>query len=174
MPEMDGLELCKRISALNSHTGIIFLTALTQEMDKVKGLLSGADDYITKPFSPSELMARVESVMRRVSQNYRPPEQSFLVSGEFRLDLRNRTLRRGEDRVELTNIELQLMEYFLSHKDIVLTRKQILDSIWGEEGENEIKIIDVNIRRLRVKIENNPSNPRHIITIWGLGYKWVE
>ncbi len=174
MPEIDGLELCRRIREKNNHTGIIFLTALTQEMDKVKGLLSGADDYITKPFSPSELMARVESVMRRVARHNKGQEPSVLVSGEFRLDTRSRTLRKGNSRVDLTNIELQLMEYFLSHKDVVLSRKEILRTIWGNEGVNELKIVDVNIRRLRIKIEDDPSNPKRIATIWGLGYKWVE
>ncbi|MDR3313195.1 MAG: response regulator transcription factor [Oscillospiraceae bacterium] len=181
MPEMDGLELCRRIREKSSHTGIIFLTALTQEMDKVKGLLSGADDYITKPFSPSELMARVESVMRRVAQhNYKntgtgaDAEPSILASGDFRLDPRNRTLRRGSERIELTNIELQMMEYFLSNKDRILSRKDILLTIWGNDGVNELKIVDVNIRRLRIKIEADPSNPKRIVTIWGLGYKWVD
>ena len=174
MPGMDGLELCRRIRERGSNTGIIFLTALTQEMDKVKGLLSGADDYITKPFSPSELMARVESVMRRIAHHTKGQEPSVLVSGEFRLDPRSRTLRKGSSRVDLTNIELQLMEFFLGHKDMVLSRGEILRSIWGNDGVNELKIVDVNVRRLRIKVEDDPSNPKRIVTIWGLGYKWVE
>ena len=174
MPEMDGLELGRRIRAQSARTGIIFLTARAQEMDKVKGLLSGADDYITKPFSPSELMARVESVMRRVSLPGGPAAGSVLVSGEFKLDPRSRSLRRGDERIELTNIELQMMELFLQNKNQTLSRREILASIWGEEGVNDLKIVDVNIRRLRMKIEESASNPRHIVTVWGVGYKWAD
>ena len=174
MPELDGLELARRIRQRSARVGIIFLTARAQEMDKVKGLLSGADDYITKPFSPSELMARVESVLRRVTQSNKPPEQSVLASGVFRLDPRGRSLRRGNERIELTNIELQMMEYSLANKNRTLSRRDILTSIWGEEGVNDLKIVDVNIRRLRMKIEENASNPKHIVTVWGVGYKWAE
>jgi len=175
MPEMDGLALAKRIRGRSARTGIIFLTALSQEMDKVKGLLSGADDYITKPFSPSELMARVESVLRRVAHSSPSPvQQAALVSGDFRLDPRGRSLRRGAERIELTNIELQMMEYFLQNKNRTLSRKDILASIWGEEGGGDLKIVDVNVRRLRMKIEENASTPRHIVTVWGVGYKWAE
>ena len=174
MPEMDGLELARRIRERNKRTGIIFLTARSQEMDKVKGLLSGADDYITKPFSPSELMARVESVLRRVAHADKPVASSLLVSGEFTLDLRGRSLRRGAERIELTNIELQMMELFMQNKGRTLSRREILSAIWGEEGVNDLKIVDVNIRRLRMKIEQNPSNPKLIATVWGVGYKWTE
>ena len=174
MPELDGLELARRIRQRSDRVGVIFLTARAQEMDKVKGLLSGADDYITKPFSPSELMARVESVLRRVAQSGKPPEQGALVSGAFRLDPRGRSLRRGNERIELTNIELQMMEYFLANKNRTLSRRDILASIWGEEGVNDLKIVDVNIRRLRMKIEENASNPKRIVTVWGVGYKWNE
>ncbi|MDR2753354.1 MAG: response regulator transcription factor [Oscillospiraceae bacterium] len=174
MPEMDGLELARLIRERNNRTGIIFLTARAQEMDKVKGLLSGADDYITKPFSPSELMARVESVLRRVAMVGKRVEVSILTSGEFRLDPRNRSLRKGDERIDLTNIELQLMEFFLRNKNRTLSRKDILTGIWGDDGMNDLKIVDVNIRRLRMKIENNPSNPKHITTVWGTGYKWSD
>jgi len=174
MPEMDGLELARRIRERSARTGIIFLTARAQEMDKVKGLLSGADDYITKPFSPSELMARVESVLRRVGHSAKPGEQAVLVSGVFRLDSRGRSLRKGTERIDLTNIELQMMELFLQNRNRTLSRKEILTTIWGDEGINDLKIVDVNIRRLRMKIEDNPSNPKLIATVWGVGYKWVE
>jgi len=174
MPEMDGLELARRIRERNTRTGIIFLTARAQEMDKVKGLLSGADDYITKPFSPSELMARVESVLRRVARAGGAAEQNVLTSGDFRLDARGRSLRRGSERIELTNIELQMMELFLQNKGRTLSRKEILTTIWGDEGVNDLKIVDVNIRRLRMKIEDSPSTPRRIVTVWGVGYKWNQ
>jgi len=174
MPELDGLELARRIRQRNKRMGIIFLTARAQEMDKVKGLLSGADDYITKPFSPSELMARIESVLRRVAHAAAPPDQTILTSGDFRLDLRGRSLRRGDERIELTNIELQMMELFLQNKGQTLGRRQILVAIWGQEGVNDLKIVDVNIRRLRMKIESNPSTPKRIVTVWGVGYKWTD
>ena len=174
MPEMDGLELARRIRERSSRTGIIFLTARAQESDKVKGLLCGGDDYITKPFSPSELMARVESVLRRVSLSDIKGEHGTLVSGMFQLDMRSRTLRRGDDRIDLTNVELQMMEYFLLNKNRTLTRRDILHSVWGGEGVNDLKIVDVNIRRLRMKVESDPSAPAHIATVWGVGYKWTE
>ena len=172
MPEMDGLELARRIRERNTRTGIIFLTARAQEMDKVKGLLSGADDYITKPFSPSELMARVESVLRRVARAGGAAEQNVLTSGDFRLDARGRSLRRGSERIELTNIELQMMELFLQNKGRTLSRKEILTTIWGDEGVNDLKIVDVNIRRLRLKLEEDAAVPSYIATVWGYGYKW--
>jgi DNA-binding response OmpR family regulator len=174
MPNMDGLELCRRIREQNNRIGVIFLTARAQEMDKVKGLYNGADDYVTKPFSPSELMARIESVVRRVAQNGKSAEPSVHVSGAFRLDPRSRSLRKGHERIELTNIELQLMEYFLVNRNKTLHRQEILHRIWGEDGFNDLKIVDVNVRRLRMKVEDDPSSPKHIVTIWGLGYKWVE
>jgi len=174
MPEMDGLELARRIRARSSRTGIIFLSARAQETDKVTGLHSGADDYITKPFSPSELVARVESVLRRVSFSDARGEQGTLVSGMFQLDMRSRVLRKGNQRIDLTNVELQLMEYFLTNKNRTLSRRDILNSVWGEEGVNDLKIVDVNIRRLRMKVEDDASSPLHIATVWGVGYKWTE
>jgi len=174
MPEMDGLELARRIRERSNSTGIIFLTARAQEMDKVKGLLSGADDYITKPFSPSELMARVESVLRRVALSDTKGEHGVLISGKFQLDMRSRVLCRGSERIDLTNVELQMMEYFLLNKNRILSRRDILHSVWGEDGVNDLKIVDVNIRRLRMKVESDPSSPVHIATVWGVGYKWTE
>ena len=174
MPGMDGLELARRIRERSARMGIIFLTARAQEIDKVKGLLSGADDYITKPYSTSELMARVESVLRRVARPEKAEAQAVLVSGEFRLDSRGRSLRKGAQRIDLTNIELQMMELFLNNRNRTLSRKEILTAIWGDEGVNDLKIVDVNIRRLRMKIEESPSTPRRIVTVWGVGYKWTE
>jgi DNA-binding response OmpR family regulator len=174
LPEMDGFELCQAILAKNSKIGIIFLTAKTNEMDKVKGLLTGADDYITKPFSPSELMARVEAVMRRVRRSDNTNSDSPLHSGDFSLNLRSRTLYIKNERIYLTNIELQLMEYFLQNRNKTLTRHDILQNVWGDDDSGDLKIVDVNVRRLRLKIEENPSSPKNIITMWGVGYKWLE
>ena len=179
MPPPDGLEVCKRLRALSGNLGIIMLTAKTQEMDKVAGLMMGADDYIAKPFSPSELVARVDAVYRRVAMHTPEGQQqlsdgTMLYSGCFTLNLRSRTLQKNGRLVDLTQIEFQIMEYMLSHRGQALTRTAILNDIWGEEYAGEEKIVDVNIRRLRMKIEDEPSSPRYLATIWGVGYKWIE
>lgn len=175
MPEMDGLELCKKLREKSREIGIIMLSARTQEMDKVTGLLVGADDYVTKPFSPSELMARVDAVYRRVEMNqsaadHQTPE---IALGEFTLNLRNRTLTKLGHLIDLTQVEFQIMECFFQSPGAALSRTEILNRVWGDSYFGEEKIVDVNIRRLRMKVEDVPSDPRHLITIWGLGYKWV-
>ena len=174
MPGMDGISVCRELRRRNSNLGIIMLTAKSQEMDKVNGLMNGADDYITKPFSPGELMARVDALHRRVALSD-SKEKSFreeLSSGSFVLNLRNRTLSKNGELVELTQVEFQIMEYFFSNPRTALSRDDILKHVWGEGFFGEEKIVDVNIRRLRMKIEEKPSSPRHIVTVWGLGYKW--
>ncbi|MCQ2461383.1 MAG: response regulator transcription factor [Clostridia bacterium] len=175
MPEMDGFEVCKRLREKSSSLGIIMLTAKTEEMDKVTGLLVGADDYVTKPFSPAELMARVDSVHRRVVMNAggNATAPSVIELGEFVLDIRARTLTKNGELVDLTQVEFQIMEYFFKNPAAALSRTDILKEVWGESYYGEEKIVDVNIRRLRIKIEETPSNPRHLTTVWGLGYKWV-
>lgn len=175
MPEMDGIEVCKRLREKSSSLGIIMLTAKTEEMDKVTGLLVGADDYVTKPFSPAELMARVDSVHRRVVMNAggAGAAPSVIELGEFILDIRARTLTKNGELVDLTQVEFQIMEYFFKNPAAALSRTDILKEVWGESYYGEEKIVDVNIRRLRIKIEETPSNPRHLTTVWGLGYKWV-
>ena len=175
MPEMDGLELCKKLRERSQQLGIIMLSARTQEMDKVTGLLVGADDYITKPLSPSELMARVNSVYRRVDMNRDTvgSSRSEIQLGDFTLNLRNRTLLKGDVPIELTQVEFQIMECFFKNPNAALSRTEILNKVWGSSYFGEEKIVDVNIRRLRVKLEENPSDPKHLITIWGMGYKWI-
>lgn len=174
MPGMDGITVCRELRKRTGALGIIMLTAKAQEMDKISGLMNGADDYITKPFSPSELMARVDALYRRVSL-CDVSEQTYceeLKSGDFALNLRNRTLSKKNELVELTQVEFQIMEYFFSNSGTALSRSDILKHVWGEEYFGEEKIVDVNIRRLRMKIEEQPSSPKHIVTIWGFGYKW--
>lgn len=171
----DGLAVCKELRRRNSSIGIILLTAKTQEIDKVSGLMMGADDYVTKPFSPSELVARVDAVYRRVAlaaQNRETSLRDELQSGEFTLNLRNRSLHKGEKPIELTQVEFQIMEYFFSNPGIALPRGDILKHVWGPSYVGEEKIVDVNIRRLRMKVEDQPSAPAHIVTVWGLGYRW--
>lgn len=171
----DGLAVCKEFRQKSGSIGIILLTARTQEMDKVSGLMMGADDYVTKPFSPSELVARVDAVYRRVALEQMRNENNFkeeIRSGEFALNLRSRTLLKKGIPVELTQVEFQIMEYFFSNPGTALDRTDILKHVWGEAYFGEEKIVDVNIRRLRMKVEDEPSNPKHIVTVWGLGYKW--
>lgn len=177
MPVMDGLTLCKELRKRSSLLGIIMLTARTQEMDKVTGLLVGADDYVTKPFSPSELMARVDAIYRRIAMNNaearKEKSSDEIILGEFILNLRNHTLTKNGKYIELTQVEFQMMEYFFSNPDAALDRTDILNKVWGNAYFGEEKIVDVNVRRLRMKVEDNPSAPKHLVTVWGLGYKWI-
>lgn len=175
MPGMDGLTLCKELRARSQSIGIIMLTARAQEIDKVSGLMLGADDYITKPFSPSELLARVDSLYRRVDVG-RTSEKKVtadeIVLGDFKLNTRRRTLSKNNKNIELTQVEFQIIEYFFTNPDVALDRTDILNRVWGDAFFGEEKIVDVNIRRLRIKIEDDPSAPRHLLTVWGMGYKW--
>ena len=168
LPDIDGFEVCRRIRASGSKMGIIMLTALGQEMDKVTGLMNGADDYVTKPFSPAELIARVDALCRRMGAS----EEPELVSGPFLLNPRNRTLDKNGERVKLTQTEFSIMKLFMSNPGKALSREDILENVWGADYKGELKIVDVNIRRLRIKIEDNPTAPEYITTIWGYGYKW--
>ena len=172
MPGIDGFTVCKKIREKNSRVGIIMLSAKTQEMDKVNGLMLGADDYVTKPFSPSELAARVDAICRRISAGNDAPSD-ILKSGPFTLSLLSRTLTKNGKIIDLKQVEFQLMELFMSNSETALERKQILVRIWGESYNGDDKIVDVNIRRLRMKIEDEPSNPAHLQTVWGYGYKWM-
>ncbi|MBE6787873.1 MAG: response regulator transcription factor [Ruminococcaceae bacterium] len=175
MPGMDGFTLCKELRKRSETLGIIMLTARTQEMDKISGLMIGADDYITKPFSPTELLARVDSLYRRVEM-YAPKQVETVLDeitlGDFTLNLRKRTLLKKDKNIELTQVEFQMVEYFFTNPDVALDRTDILNKVWGSNYFGEEKIVDVNIRRLRMKVEDNPSNPERLVTVWGMGYKW--
>ena len=175
LPGMDGFAVCRALREKSDTMGIIMLTARTQEMEKVGGLMMGADDYVTKPFSPSELVARVDALYRRVSalrDRATPNLIEEMQSGEFTLNLRTRTLKKRGEPLELTQVEFQILEYFFTNEGKALSRSDILTHVWGTEYFGEEKIVDVNIRRLRMKVEDDPSNPRHILTVWGMGYKW--
>ncbi len=178
MPEVDGLEVCKFLRQQSSTIGIIMLTAKSQEIDKVTGLLVGADDYVIKPFSPSELMARIDAIYRRVSinkelQNQKKGASEEIASGDFTLNMRTRSLYKDGEPIELTQVEFQIMEYFISNPDFALSRLDILQHVWGDDYYGDEKVVDVNIRRLRMKIEDDPSAPEHLTTVWGMGYKWI-
>ena len=175
MPGMDGFTLCKELRQRSATLGIIMLTARTQEMDKISGLMIGADDYITKPFSPTELLARVASLYRRVEMQApksAPAPNDEIVLGEFTLNLRRRTLLKNGQNIELTQVEFQMIEYFFNNPDVALDRTDILSKVWGTNYFGEEKIVDVNVRRLRMKVEDDPSQPQRLITVWGMGYKW--
>ncbi len=171
LPDFDGFEVCRRIRAMDTKIGIIMLTARTQEMDKVTGLMTGADDYVTKPFSPAELTARVDALFRRAGGDIMPTTGE-LSQDPFLLNTRNRTLDKNGVRVKLTQVEYGIMKLFMENPAKALSREEILDAVWGADYVGELKIVDVNIRRLRIKIEDNPTNPTFISTVWGFGYKW--
>ena len=172
LPGIDGFEVCRRIRATNSRIGIIMLTARSQEMDKVTGLMTGADDYVTKPFSPAELTARVDALIRRSGGEEPPQATGELSQPPFLLNTRNRTLEKNGQRIKLTQVEYSIMRVFMENPGKALSREEILDMVWGRDYFGELKIVDVNIRRLRLKIEDNVQNPAYITTVWGYGYKW--
>ena len=171
LPDIDGFEVCRRIRATNKRMGIIMLTARTQEMDKVTGLMTGADDYVTKPFSPAELTARLDALVRRVRGDSVSVSE-LLSHGPFILNTRNRTLEKYGQRIRLTQVEYSIVKLFMQNPGRALSREEILATVWGREYEGDLKIVDVNIRRLRIKLEDNPNNPSYITTVWGFGYKW--
>ena len=171
VPGIDGFEVCRRIRATSKKMGIIMLTARTQEMDKITGLMTGADDYVTKPFSPAELTARVDALFRRAGGED-PVQTGEIRQDPFLLNTRNRTLEKNGPRIKLTQVEYSIMRVFMENPGKALSREEILDRVWGRDYFGELKIVDVNIRRLRLKIEDNVQNPVYITTVWGYGYKW--
>ena len=172
LPDIDGFEVCRRIRATGSKMGIIMLTDKSQEIDKVTGLMTGADDYVTKPFSPAELTARVDALIRRLSVDEEEKNSVEIVSGPFVLNVRNRTLEKNGHRLKLTQIEYLLMKLFMENPGKAMSREDILSAVWGSEFGGELKTVDVNIRRLRIKIESDPTEPEYLTTVWGYGYKW--
>ena len=173
LPGIDGYEVCKFLKKNYPEMGIIMLTARAQDVDKIEGLENGADHYIVKPFNPLELIAIVKSLLRRmhIGDNIRGRE---LVSGEFKLDLNSKALYKNGEEIELTPKEYLLIKLFMENPSKAFTRDELLDMVWGYNYIGENKIIDVNIRRMRSKIEENPSKPKYIETVWGTGYRWRE
>ena len=171
LPGIDGFEVCRRIRAMDNKIGIIMLTARTQEMDKVTGLMTGADDYVTKPFSPAELTARVDALYRRAGgETLRDKDE--ISQPPFLLNTRNRTLEKNGQRIKLTQVEYSIVKLFMENPGKALSREEILEAVWGKDYIGELKIVDVNIRRLRIKLEDDPQNPTYVTTVWGYGYKW--
>ena len=177
LPGMDGLSLCETIWRDNADIGITIVSAKGQEQDKIRGLSIGADDYITKPFSVSELIARVEALVRRVrrsaSAEGRSAEPDQLISGPFVLDEKSRVLYKSGRPIDLTQVEFQIMELFFKNPGTALVRDKILEGVWGKGYYGDVKIVDVNIRRLRMKVEDESSTPQHTLPVWGYGNRWT-
>ncbi|WP_198265326.1 response regulator transcription factor [sulfur-oxidizing endosymbiont of Gigantopelta aegis] len=192
LPSMDGLDICKAIRATNSPVPIMMLTSKSTELDRVLGLELGADDYLTKPFSVLELVARVKALFRRASfretalnnlsnealteNNYSQavPSDNLLSVGELRINLRSRTVIARGDELRLTAKEFDLLTFFAQHAGQVFTRTQLLDKVWGYGHDGYEHTVNSHINRLRAKVENNPTKPDYILTAWGVGYKFVE
>lgn len=171
LPDMDGFEVCRRIRAVNKQMGIVMLTARVLEMDKITGLMTGADDYVTKPFSPAELTARIDALFRRIGGEA-ITEPECIVRGPFVLNTRSHVLEKRGEPVRLTQVEYAIVKLFMTNAGRALSREEILSHVWGRDYEGELKIVDVNIRRLRIKLEDDTANPTYLSTVWGFGYKW--
>lgn len=166
---ISGLDVAKRIRELDNNVGIIMLTAKSQDVDKILGLESGADDYMTKPFNPTELILRIKSLARRVETKDVP---DTLEDDVFKLDQNTRQFFKNGVYVELTPTEFAIMDLFMRNPHKAFSRDELLDLIWGRDFVGDSKIIDVNIRRIRSKIEDDASEPEYINTVWGLGYRY--
>ncbi|MBD0369235.1 MAG: response regulator transcription factor [Pyrinomonadaceae bacterium] len=171
LPKMCGLEVCKSLRTSGNQTPIIMLTARGQEIDKVVGLKTGADDYVTKPFSFLELMARVEAILRRSNRAEDAFEQAQF--GDVVLNFKNLEAHKSGHALDLSPREFKLLKYFLEHKGEVITRDQLLDAVWGYDGFPLTRTVDMHIAKLRHKIEDSPADPRYIITVHRAGYKFI-
>lgn len=172
LPGMPGTDVCRELRR-RSNVPVIMVTAKDAEVDKVVGLELGADDYVTKPFSPRELVARVRAVLRRGSDTAAADaEPTTLAGGPVRMDVERHVVTVGGDEVRLPLKEFELLEMFLRNTGRVLTRGQLIDRVWGADYVGDTKTLDVHVKRLRAKIEPDPSNPRHLVTVRGLGYKF--
>ncbi len=173
LPDGDGIEFSRELREQNADIGIIILTAKSRENDKISGLSAGADDYITKPFSTAELNARIDALNRRVELLQGKKNETIeLITGPFRLNIKSRNLYKNDQKIELTHVEYEMIKFFMMNEGRALSREDILDAVWGKDFFGELKIVDVNIRRLRMKLEDNPSEPKFMATVWGYGYKW--
>jgi DNA-binding response OmpR family regulator len=170
LPKLDGFYVCNKIREKDPFIGIIILTARSQEADKIAGFSKGADDYVVKPFSPRELVARVESLFRRVSMIRRNNNEIFMYP--FKVDFNSRKFFKEDKEIELTHIEFELLKLFINNPNKAFKRDEILNIIWGEDYIGSYKIVDVNISRLRQKIEDDPTCPKYIKSIRGYGYRW--
>jgi DNA-binding response OmpR family regulator len=175
LPKITGLDVCKTLRGDGNRVPIIMLTARGQEIDKVLGLKLGADDYVTKPFGFMELMARVEAVLRRCASSAEapPPQLETYRFGDVTLDFRAHEAWKGGKTIELSPREFQLLGFFIQHRGEVVTREKLLDTVWDYNAIPFTRTVDMHIAKLRKKIEDNPADPRHVITVHRLGYKFV-
>lgn len=172
LPGIDGFEVCKILREEYPNLGIIMLTAKSQDIDKIMGLEYGSDDYMTKPFNPTELVLRVKSLSRRMESNNEDKEDSKLEIGPFKIDKYSRKFYKDNMEMDVTPTEYSIVKLFMENPGKAFKRDEILNLIWGYDFVGDSKIVDVNIRRLRSKVENDPSKPVYIETVWGLGYRW--
>lgn len=172
LPKMDGLEVCQQVREF-STVPIIMLTAKGEDMDKIMGLEYGADDYLTKPFNILELKARIKAIMRRFNlpnQKTKEENEKFIESGDLQMDCDSRRIYLKDEEINLTAKEFDLLELFLSNPNKVFSRENLLNIVWGYDYPGDVRTVDVHVRRLREKIEPNPSDPKYIHTKWGVGY----
>ncbi|MGL5439964.1 MAG: response regulator transcription factor [Filifactoraceae bacterium] len=175
LPGIDGFEVLKYLREKSPDMGIIMLTARTSEVDKVEGLEYGADDYISKPFSPVELVARIKTLARRVvGTKETKSDEKVLYSGIFKVQINDRRFFKANREIEMTPKELEIMILFMKNKEKSMSRDVILNEIWGKNYFGDLKVVDVNMRRIRKKIEEDPANPKYLKTVWGYGYRWDE
>lgn len=172
LPGIDGFEVCKILRSKEREIGIIMLTAKNQDIDKIQGLEAGSDDYISKPFNPKELVLRIKSLERRLVLNHKNTHAKIIETSKFKLDRNSRKFYKDGQEIDLTPTEYSVIVLFLENQKQAISRDEILDNVWGEDFIGDSKIVDVNIRRLRSKIEDNSSKPDYIKTVWGIGYIW--
>ncbi|MGL5087282.1 MAG: response regulator transcription factor [Clostridium sp.] len=170
LPGIDGFQVCEALRKEYPQMGIIMLTAKGQDMDKIMGLEYGADDYILKPFNPIEVVLRVKALLRRLNTDEASVDK--IVNGPFAMDLYSKKLLKNNVEIDVTPKEYALMKLFIENPNKGFSRDELLDLVWGYSYYGDAKLIDVNIRRLRAKIEENSSEPKYIETIWGVGYRW--
>ena len=173
LPGIDGFQVCNELRAKYPDLGIIMLTAKGQDMDKIMGLEYGADDYIVKPFNPLEVVLRIKAILRRI-ENKNEDNRDKLINGPFIIDLYSQKITKNGQEIDLTPKEYLIMKTFIENPNKAFSRDELLNSVWGYNYFGDPKIIDVNIRRLRSKIEDDASSPSYIQTVWGIGYRWKE
>ncbi len=174
LPGMDGFEVCVTLRSEFPQMGIIMLTARDLDMDRIMGLEQGADDYVVKPFNPLELILRAEALLRRIGGGDSQREELSATYGPFRIDTYSQKVYKNDIEIDLTPTEFALMDLFIKNPGKLFSRNELIDAIWGSDFIGDLKIVDVNIRRLRKRIEDNPSHPKFIETVWGIGYRWRE
>lgn len=173
LPGIDGYEVCKILRSEFPTIGIIMLTAKSQDIDKITGLEYGTDDYMVKPFNPMELVLRVKSLSRRIDM-MNTEEEELLICGPFKIDTYSRKFYKNDEEIELTPTEYSIIKIFMENPGKAFKRDEILNWVWGMDFFGDSKIVDVNVRRLRAKIEEDPSVPKYIGTVWGIGYRWEK